>query len=468
MVANLTESGQDVDVAALPAAPKNPLGYRKRLRAVRLFHVGYEALRDAGGPVTRVVLGPKWLVPSLIVVTSPRGIRDVLGRSDAFVEKNIMATEMRHLLGGNLFNLAHEQWLPRRRSIQPVFTKRHVRTFGADMSQAAETIAASWAPDGDIDLDAQCRRLTLRALGRSVLGLDLDERAESLAEPLQITLKYIADRALAPVRAPRWLPTPARRRARAATAMLRQLADEVLQACRADPTRDAPLVHALIGATDPATGQTLSDEEICSELISFMNAGHDTTATTLTYALWALGHHPQLQDRVVAEIRELGDRELTPDDVPRLEYTVAVLHEALRLCPPAAALGRVAMQDIEVDGYRVEKGATLVAGIYAVQRDSSLWDEPLQFNPDRFSPANAKARDRWQYLPFGAGPRSCIGDHFAMLEATLALATIIRRREIRSLEGDFPLATPFTTVAAQPIPARVRARAAEGVIEKRE
>jgi cytochrome P450 len=285
---------------------------------------------------------------------------------------------------------------------------------------------------------------------------------------LQITLKYIADRALAPVRAPRWLPTPARRRARAATAMLRQLADEVLQACRADPTRDAPLVHALIGATDPATGQTLSDEEICSELISFMNAGHDTTATTLTYALWALGHRPQLQDRVVAEIRELGDRELTPDDVPRLEYTVAVLHEALRLCPPAAALGRVAMQEIEVDGYRVEKGATLVAGIYAVQRDSSLWDEPLQFNPDRFSPANAKARDRWQYLPFGAGPRSCIGDHFAMLEATLALATIIRRREIRSLEGDFPLATPFTTVAAQPIPARVRARAAEGVIEKRE
>ena len=326
------------------------------------------------------------------------------------------------------------------------------------MSEAAETIADSWAPDGDVDLDAQCRRLTLRALGRSVLGLDLDERAESLAEPLQIALKYIADRALAPVRAPRWLPTPARRRARTAVATLRHLADDVLQACRADPTREAPLVQALIAATDPATGQTLTDEEICSELISFMNAGHDTTATTLTYTLWALGRHPDLQDRVVAEIRELGDRVLTPDDVPRLEYTVAVLHEALRLCPPAAALGRVAMQDAEVDGCRVEKGATLVVGIYAVHRDPSLWDDPLVFDPDRFNTANSKGRDRWQYLPFGAGPRSCIGDHFAMLEATLALATIIRRREIRSLAEDFPMATPFTTVAAQPIPARVRAR----------
>ena len=105
MVANLTEPDQDVDVATLPAAPKNPLPYRQRLRAARLFHSGPEALREAGGPVTKVVLGPKWLVPPLVIVTSPRGIRDVLGRSDAFVEKNIMATEMRHLLGGNLFDL---------------------------------------------------------------------------------------------------------------------------------------------------------------------------------------------------------------------------------------------------------------------------------------------------------------------------------------------------------------------------
>ena len=133
---------------------------------------------------------------------------------------------------------------------------------------------------------------------------------------------------------------PARRRARAASDKLHRLADEILQACRADPTRGAPLVQALIAASDPATGRALSDDEIRDELVVFMFAGHDTTATTLTYALWALGRHPDMQDKVRAEVVAIGDRELTPEDVPALGYTVQVLHEALRLCPPAAATGR--------------------------------------------------------------------------------------------------------------------------------
>jgi cytochrome P450 len=216
-------------------------------------------------------------------------------------------------------------------------------------------------------------------------------------------------------------------------------------------------VHALIAATDPETGRGLSDDEICNELIVFLAAGHDTTATTLGYALWSLGHHRELQQRVVAEVAGLGDRDLTPDDVPRLAYTVAVLHESLRLCPPGAAVGRMAMQDIAVDGYRIRRGTTLIAGVYAVHRDPQLWDNPLTFDPDRFAAANSKTRDRWQYLPFGAGPRSCIGDHFAMLEATLALATIIRRVEVHSMRTDFPLAVPFTTVAAEAIPAQCSA-----------
>jgi cytochrome P450 len=202
----------------------------------------------------------------------------------------------------------------------------------------------------------------------------------------------------------------------------------------------------------------LSDNEICDELISFMLAGHDTTATTLTYALWALGHHPDMQNKVRAEVIALGDRELSPDDVPALGYTVAVLHEALRLCPPAAVTGRMAMCDLDVHGYRVEAGTMLVVGIYALHRDPALWDHPLVFDPDRFSAQNSNGRDRWQYLPFGAGPRSCIGDHFAMLEATLALATTIQRIEIQSVDPYFPMSVPFTTVAAEPIRARVKGR----------
>ena len=452
---------EHVDVAALPLAPVNPLPYREQVKVLRAFHSGCERLRDAGGPVTRLALGPAWLkrlVPPVVVATSPRAAHDILSRAGAHVDRTRVHDEMRHLLGGNLFDLPNAAWLPRRRALQPIFTKHHVRQFGGHMAQAAGAVVAGWGGGAVVDLDSECRRLTLRALGRSVFGLDLDARADLVAEPLRITTCYCVDRAMAPVCAPRWLPTPARRRARAASVTLHRFAREILDDCRADPTRDAPLVRALIAATDPTAGKSLSDEDICDELVIFMLAGHDTTSTALTYALWALGCHPDLQDKVRAEVDRLGDRELVPEDVPQLTYTTQVLYEALRLCPPGAMTPRAAVQDIEAGGYRVEAGSMLIVGIYALHRDPALWDDPLTFDPERFSAENSAGRDRWQFLPFGAGSRSCVGDHFAMLEATLALATLVRGTDIESLDPDFPMAVPFTTVAAAPIRARVKAR----------
>lgn len=435
----------------------NPLPLRRKLAVMRDFHTGPEALRDAGGPVTRLKLLPKWLVPEYVLTTSPQGAHDVLSTSDAVVERTPMHDEMRRSIGPNVFVVRHDAWLPRRRMLQPLFTKKHVRGFGGHMAGAAESVADEWA-GRDIDLDVECRRLTMRALGRSVLGLDLDAEADRIAEPLHIMLSYIADRGVAPVRLPRWLPTRRNRRARAASATLREVAGDVLDACRRDPDRDAPLVRALMAAMDPETGRTLTDDEIVDELIVFIGAGHDTTATTMAYALWQLGRHPELQERVRAEVAAIGERELTGDDVAQLGYTVQVLHEALRLCPPGASNARVVTRDIEVDGYRVEVGSFVSVGVYAIQRDPKLWDRPTEFDPDRFEPERAKKIDRWQYLPFGAGPRTCIGDHFAMLELALALATIVRRHEVRSLADDFPMATPFTMVAAAPIMARVARR----------
>ena len=449
---------ETLDVGALPLAPKNPLPLRRLVKLVRALDTGQELIRDAGGPITRMKFGPKWLFPPLVAVTSPDGIRDVLGRNDAYSERCIIHEEVRHMAGDSLFVLPNVRWLPRKRALQPVFTKPNVRNFGGQMSRAAQTFVDRWDDGGEVDLDVECRRLTMRSLGRSVLGIDLNERADVIAEHMHVASSYTTDRALRPVRAPRWLPTPARRRARAAVASMRRVTNEILQACRADPTRDAPLVQALIAATDPETGRSISDDDICNDLLIFMLAGHDTTATALTYALWALGHHRDIQDRVAAEAAEIGDRELTPEDVPRLGYTVQVLREALRLQPPAAGVARLAVRDIAVAGYRVEAGSIMAVGIYALHRDPALWDRPLVFDPDRFSPEASKGRDRWQFLPFIAGARSCIGEHFAMLETTLAMATIIRSIEINSVDQDFPVAVPFTTVADGPIWARVSPR----------
>jgi cytochrome P450 len=448
----------DSSLRSLPLPPKNPLPLRQQIRAVRQAHTGCQVLRDAGGPVTRLALAPRWLVPPVVVVTSPRGGHDMLSPSAAVMERVSAHAEMRALLGDNLFDVPHDEWLPMRRALQPLFTKKHVATFAGHMAEAAETTVGRWSEDVVIDLDAQCRKLTLRALGRSVLGVDLDERAEHIAGSLNTALAYIADRSGSPVRAPRWLPTPARHRARRAAGVLRELTEEILEECRRDPTRDAPLVRGLMEASDPDTGQRLSDNEIRDQLIIFMVAGHDTTATTLTYALWQLGRKPDLQARVVDEVAALGQRELTAEDVAALPYTVAVVREALRLCPPSPALGRTATRDIEIDGYRVPAGSLVLYGTAAVQRDPSLWERADEFEPDRFLGDAAKNRDRWQYAPFGAGPRTCIGDHFAVLEATLALTTILRRVEMASIGDEFPVEFPFTMVAAGPVRAAIHRR----------
>ncbi|MGV0713838.1 cytochrome P450 [Mycolicibacterium sp. XJ662] len=447
-----------LDVSSLPLVPKNPLPFWQLVKLVRRLDTGQEVIRDAGGPLTRIQFAPKNVYPPIVAVMSPAGMRDVLGRSDASSDRCIIHDEVRAMAGDSLWVLPNELWRPRKRALQPVFTKHNVRDFGGHMSGAAQRFVDRWPDGGDVDLDVECRKVAMQSLGRSVLGIDLNERADTIARCMHVASSYTADRALRPVRAPSWLPTSARRKAARAVNAMREITDDMVRACRADPTRDAPLVQALLTATDPETGRLLSDEDISNDLLIFMLAGHDTTATALTHTLWILGHHRDIQDRVAAEAAALGDRELTPADVPRLEYTVQVLHESLRLCPPAAGVARLATRDIAVDGYRVEKGSLLAVGLYALHHDPTLWPDPMAFDPDRFSPEKVKARDRWQFLPFLGGGRPCIGEHFARLETTLALATIIRSLDIRSVEDEFNCEVPLTTVAKGPIRARLRPR----------
>src|ERR1700761_5292980 len=239
MVATITAQ----DLTALPPAPNNPLPYSRRLTAARQFETGLELLRDAGGSVTRNVLGPGWLMPPLVFVSSPQGAHDVLARADAFAERAAtpVSLEIRQLIGDNLLVLPHREWLPRRRALQPIFTKHHVPRFAGHMAEVAEQLADSWAGGATVDLDAECRALTLRALGLSILGTDLADRSRVVGAALRTGAKWAADRALRPINLPRWWPTRAQRRARTASAALHRLAAEILCACRTDPTRDAPL-----------------------------------------------------------------------------------------------------------------------------------------------------------------------------------------------------------------------------------
>jgi cytochrome P450 len=430
-----------------------------RVKALRRLHTGPEEIRDAGGPVTLVRLGPRRLVAPMAVITSPQGAHDVLGGSDGSFDKEMITfVEARKWFGNNLFNITHEPWVSRRRTMQPLFTKKHVAIYAGRMADIAQTSAATWARAGSIDLDKETRRLTMRVLGQSLFGLDLGAQAEELGPPLNRAVQFVTDRSLQPVRAPAWLPTFARHRFRTAKDVVDRTIDDAITAARGGPGRNAELIRLFFETTDPVTGKRFTDRAIRQELWAFLFAGHDTTATTLAYSLWALGRDGAIQERVAAESAALGDRPLQVDDVAHLPYTVQVIHEALRMCPPAAVLARMAMRDVVVDGYRIPAGTNVVVGVYALHHDPTLWVDPGRFDPERFRPDRSAGRNRWQYLPFGGGPRTCIGDHFAMLEATLALAGILRTVQTESLCVDFPLVTPFTTVAGGPVPARIRAR----------
>ncbi len=447
-------------ISQLPVPPEVPMSLREKLRVAKAPHTGSVDVRDAGGQVCGISVGPRWLFPRFVMVTSPSGAHDVLAATSSSIDKGAdVHIQFRMLLGKSLFSMSNREWKPRRRTLQPIFTKKHVATFARHMSVSADLLATDWVAAGQVDLDRDARQLTLRVLSRSVLGGDLGDRATGLGPHLNVVLSAVMSRATSPVKSPFWLKTPARRRAFRARGAIYAALDDAVERTRRGESTDPELIQLLLDTRDPESGVGLTAEQIRDELFTFFLAGHDTTATTITYALWALGRRPDLQARVADEARALGDRAPTAADLPALPYTAQVVHEALRLCPPAPMVGRLARSDVAVAGYRISAGTNLVVSMYAMHRDPDIWGEDAElFDPDRFSPERSVGRDRWAFIPFGAGPRSCIGDHFAMLEATVALATLLRTVEVESLEDEFPLALPFTMTAGGPIPAVVRRR----------
>src|SRR6201992_1032725 len=200
----MVEMLENTEVRALRLAPKNPLPYWRQVKALRSYVDGFQELLDAGGPITRLVLGPKWLLPTAVLIASPQGARDVLGRTDEIADRGgtTTAIQLRKLMGGNLLVLPHREWLPRRRTLQPMFTKKRIPRYAGHMAAAAQSVVDGWRDGASVDLCSECRTLTLRALGRSVLGMDLDDRADAIGEALRPTLTWIADRATRPFNLP--------------------------------------------------------------------------------------------------------------------------------------------------------------------------------------------------------------------------------------------------------------------------
>jgi cytochrome P450 len=421
------------------------------------------AQRDHGD-VVRFALGPRRAGRSLYAVFHPDAVRRVLAtEADRYRKDTVFYEELRSALGDGLLNSQDERWLRQRRFVQPLFTRRRIAGYAESMADEAAGLVDWWrslaAAGTVIDVHAEMSRLTLRIVGRLLFGADVEHATPAVRYAFPILGGHVRRRAFAPVRVPHDWPTPANRRAARAQRTIRGVCDDLIARRRAEPggAGGDDLLSLLVEARDGA--EALDDTEIRDQILIFMLAGHDTTAIALTFALHLLGRHPDVQRRLQDEVDTvLGGRPPAAGDLERLPYAAMVLKESMRIYPPAPALGRRTADGDVIDGWEIPPGSDVALSPWVTHRHPAFWPEPERFDPERFAPEREAGRHRHAYLPFGAGPRACIGQYFSMLEAVIALAVIAQAYTVSAPDVDVPVAPRITLHPAAPVPCTITAR----------
>jgi cytochrome P450 len=333
-------------------------------------------------------------------------------------------------------------WRWQRRAVAPAFRHENILALVPTFARCAAAQAEGWRARAEIaapvDVMSAMSRTTFAVIARAVL----DEESDALDEEkfIQALSPAIASvnwrRIYAFAGLPEWMPYPGYFKTRAATRHLHAETARLVAARRASGASRHDILGLLLSARDPETGRTMTDAELIGNLCSFMFAGHETSAVALGWSLWLLAKDKASQERLRAEVSEIaGAREIGPAEVEKLVFTRQVIQEAMRLFPPAAAIGRQPREDTTFGDRKVSKTEPIYVATWCLHRHEKLWDEPNGFDPDRFAPEKTKGRPRCAYLPFGAGPRICIGMSFAMLEMTAILATLVRDFRLDTVPG---------------------------------
>jgi cytochrome P450 len=420
----------------------------------------YLRARRDHGDVVRFRAGPPGLRSDIYAVFSPEGAQRVLATDAAnFRKDNVFYEELRQSVGNGLLTSQDATYLRQRRLVQPLFTRRRVNGYARQVADEAAALAASWrmAPDGTVELVGEMHRFALRVVGRILFGADTDTAYGVIERTMPPLQEYSLKRGFSPFKTPRTWPTPANRRAARLRQELYALCDGIIERRRAARVAEQDLVTLLVHAENAEDG-TLDADELREQVLIFLLAGHETTATALAFSLHLLARHPEQQRRVRREVDEvLGDRAPTGADMEALPYLTMVVKEAMRLYPSAPVIGRRAVADAEIDGVRIPGGSDLLVSPWVTQRHPDHWPDPERFDPERFTPEAEASRPRYAWFPFGGGPRACIGQHLSMLESVLGLAVLLREFELEDVEeGGVPVGAAVTLVAKGP--ARVRLR----------
>ncbi|WP_432126549.1 cytochrome P450 [Streptomyces sp. bgisy082] len=422
--------------------------------------------RREHGDVVRITAGPPGIRATVYGVFSAEGAQQVLaGESANFRKDNAFYQEVRESFGNGLLTSQDEDYLRQRRLVQPLFTRRRVDGYAAAIAAEVATLTGEWRDGGaaSVDVLQEMARLALRAVARILFGTDVDTAVRIVERSFPELGAYVLRRGFSPLNVPRTWPTPGNRRAAAVHQALYEVCDRIIADRRASgraSDEGDDLLTLLIGAESAEDG-SFDATELREQVLVFLLAGHETTATSLGFALHLLGLHPEAQKRAQEEVdRVLGGRTPGAADLDALPYVTRVLKEAMRLFPAAPVIGRRAVAATEIGGVAVPAGADVVVAPWVTHRHPDYWEDAERFDPDRFTPEAEAARPRYAWFPFGGGPRACIGQHFSMLESVIALAMILQRYGFEAVDTEVPLTSAITLQAAGPARCRLTPREA--------
>lgn len=366
---------------------------------------------------------------TLMWVTRPDLVEQVL-QSDAFEKTDIEKRVLGGSLGDGVLTARGAHWRWQRRAMAPMFRHQEILTYVTEMSAAGDALIARWRRDGARvrAVDADMIDVTFDVIARTMLQGGVPAEAALIkCEGTAYLANSSWELAWALLKLPTWLPHPATYTMRRAARRLRAAVGDIVARRRAEGAESKDLLGRLITARNPETGRPMDDEHVVSNLLTLLEAGHETTARALTWTLYLLARAPQWQDRVRAEVMAVvGAGPITPAHLPQLAITERVVKESMRLYPPAPVITRVATTDTRIGETAVRARTQIVIPIYAIHRHRKLWGDPDRFEPDRFLPEREKEMPRTKFMPFGAGPRICIGMAFAQVEAVALLASFVR------------------------------------------
>lgn len=372
----------------------------------------------------------------MLVVTRPEHLHAVLvEHADAF-HKDADYTDpnqgLARFVGQGLITSDGALWKRQRKLVAPALHARRIMAYAQTMTDYSDAMLEGWESGKKLDIAHEMMTLTIRIVAKSLFDVDMNGEA---AQPIFKAMAEIQEMQGAISLLPSWIPTPAELRRRKSLREMDKLVYQIIADRQASGADTGDLLSMLVAARDE-DGNPMETRQIRDEAVTLFLAGHETTANALNWTFTLLAQNPEIEGKLHEELdRVLAGRLPTLADLEQLPYTERVIKESMRLYPPAWSVGRVAIRDVQIGDYFIPAGMRVSVFTYGTHHSAAFWDEPERFDPDRFSPERESSIPKYAYLPFGGGPRVCIGNHFAMMEAKLILATIASRYVLRLGQG---------------------------------